>query len=410
MATLSPAASLRRSATYYGGGGSRGPATAPRALTRECRPRVSAASALSAYTPRGPSLLHLGRAPRRIAGVEEGVDGTGVVVLVTGANSGIGLEASRQLVQAGCTVLVAARSAVKAEAAAAATGGEPVVLDLGDLASVRRWGRAFAASGRALNAIVCNAGVAPDREGAGVGGGRDVDAVTVRRTAQGFEETIGVNHLGHFALVKELLPSLRAASHARIVVTSGEIHNAESPDGKNGAPPSLGDLAGLASGPSFTMCDGGEFDGNKAYKDSKLCGVLFARELSRRLATLDGNVVCNAFSPGFVPTSELFRNQSAPVRALLRYAFNYPPLATSLPTAGMLTMHMVLGRETGQTSGLYYCGSPDYYKAGESAGIGFLRGIFRPEFGAKEPSVEARDDGLAKRLWELSEELTGAKY
>jgi protochlorophyllide reductase len=222
-----------------------------------------------------------------VVGVDEQFDGTGKVVLVTGANSGIGFEASRQLVESGCRVLMAARSLDKAEAsvnAVATAGGmrgsaEAVVLDLADLDSVRAWAREYVASGRALSAIVCNAGVAPDREGAGVSGAaaaaRD-DAI--QRTAQGFEQTIGVNHLGHFALVALLMPSLRATLNARVVVTSGEIHNAESPDGKNGAPPTLGSLAGLSGGAGFAMCDGGAFDGNKAYKDSKLCGVLFARE------------------------------------------------------------------------------------------------------------------------------------
>ena len=186
---------------------------------------------------------------------------------------------------------------------------------------------------------------------------------TAKRTKQGFEETIGVNHLGHFLLCQGLLPKLlsTAGARKRIVITSGEIHNAESPDGRNGAVPTLGDLSGLELGPDFEMCDGGDFDGNKAYKDSKLCGVLFARELARRLRESlgdDADVVCNVFSPGFVPTSGLFRNQSAPVQALLKFAFNYPPLATSLETAGMFTTHMVLGRNTGETQGGHTIAAP----------------------------------------------------
>lgn len=302
------------------------------------------------------------------------------------------------------------------------------MFDLADLNSIRTWAREYVASGRPLSAIVCNAGVAPDREGApGVSAvaarvRRDVfnDAPAVQRTTQGFEQTIGVNHLGHFALVASLMPSLRATPNARVVVTSGDIHNAESPDGKNGSPPTLGGLEGLLSGPHFTMCDGGAYDGNKAYKDSKLCGVLFAREMARRLDELsdkdgfagDGGrgLVCNAFSPGFVPSSALFRNQSGAVQALLKYGFNFPPLATSLRTAGLFTTHMVLGVETGRSNGLYYCGAPDFYKKGESQGMGFLRGIFRPEFAAKQPSVEARDRYVARRLWELSEELVGVSF
>ena len=192
-----------------------------------------------------------------------------------------------------------------------------------------------------------------------------------------------------------------------MVITSSCVHDAESPDGRNGAPPTLGDLSGLASGHNFDMCDGGKFDGNKAYKDSKLCGILFARELARRLG--DVGATCNAFSPGFVPTSGLFRHQSAPVRALLRFAFDHPPLATSMKTAGRFTTHMVLGREPGATTGAYFCGPPSYTRDGENQVGGFLRGWLEPEFGVKEPSVEACDDGLARRLWNISEELVGER-
>ena len=109
-------------------------------------------------------------------------------------------------------------------------------------------------------------------------------------------------------------------------------------------------------------------------------------------------------------TGLLFVEKTALVRGLLKYVFNYPPLATSLPTAAMYTAHMVLGRETGMTNGEYYCGAPDYFKEDESQGMGFLRGVFRPEFAIKQPGVEARDDVLARRLWELSEELVGVSF
>lgn len=374
------------------------------------------------------------RAPSRVvraAGVGEtrvfrGIDPRQLVaptightVLVTGGTSGIGWESSRQLYEAGCRVIVAGRTeekagkAVKSIVAASGTTGtgslEAVGIDLADLSSIKKFVDDVAYE--SFSAIVLNAGVAPDRAAMGMAAGPQ----TAKRTKQGFEETIGVNHLGHFLLCQGLLPKLlsTAGARKRIVITSGEIHNAESPDGRNGAVPTLGDLSGLESGPDFEMCDGGDFDGNKAYKDSKLCGVLFARELARRLRDSlgdDADVVCNAFSPGFVPTSGLFRNQSAPVQALLKFAFNYPPLATSLETAGMLTTHMVLGRNTGETQGAYYCGPPDYYLPEEGMVYGFLRGIFAPEFGEKSPSFEAMDARLGRRLWELSEELVGTKF
>ena len=76
----------------------------------------------------------------------------------------------------------------------------------------------------------------------------------------------------------------------------------------------------------------------------------------------------------------------------------------------MFTTHMVLGRNTGETQGAYYCGPPDYYLPEEGMVYGFLRGIFAPEFGEKSPSFEAMDARLGRRLWELSEELVGTKF
>jgi protochlorophyllide reductase len=152
------------------------------------------------------------------------------------------------------------------------------------------------------------------------------------------------------------------------------------------------------------MCDGGSFDGNKAYKDSKLCGVLFARELARRTASKE--IAVNAFSPGFVPSSGLFRLQSAPVRAMLKFMFDHPPLATTVENAGRFTTQMVLGKNTGEITGSYLCGPPSFDVPGVDAhplGGGFLRGWFRPEFGVKRPGEEALNAELGAKLWEISE-------
>ena len=356
---------------------------------------------------RAVSVRAASRDPRLPLGVDETFDGTGKTVLITGASSGIGLEAAKQMCAAGCHVLVTARSAEKARAAAeevaahAGTrggGAEPVVMDLGRLAGVRAFAERFRCRGVALDAVVCNAGVAPDRAG-----NRVSARGAPRRTHDGFEETIGVNHLGHFALVRDLLPCMRRGS--RVAVTSSCVHDPASPDGRNGATPTLGDLAGMEAG-DFSMCDGGAFDGNKAYKDSKLCGVLFARALARRVEA--AGVVVNAFSPGFVPSSGLFRLQSAPVRALLKFMFDHPPLATSMENAGRFTTQMALGKNTGEMTGEYLCGPPSFDVPGEDAhplGGGFLRGWFRPQFGVKRPSEEALDAALGEKLWVVSEQL-----
>ena len=154
------------------------------------------------------------------------------------------------------------------------------------------------------------------------------------------------------------------------------------------------------------MVDGGDFDGNKAYKDSKLCGVLFARALSKRLEPICATAC--AFSPGFVPTSSLFRFQTSFVQTLLKTAFNYPPLATSLRTAGAFTAHMALSDAVAAAGpGAYFCGPPSFSKPEDAHTWlgGFARGLIAPEFGVKAPSEEARDDALAEALCEVSEAL-----
>ena len=158
-------------------------------------------------------------------------------------------------------------------------------------------------------------------------------------------------------------------------------------------------------GTRFEMVDGGPFDGNKAYKDSKLLNILFARELAGRLAADGVGITCNAFSPGFIPTSRLFRNQGSLAQAFLKYVFNMPPLATTLPVAGTYMCEMVLGEEKGVKTGTYFCGPPDYQPEGEPTFLGFYRGLMYPQFKARQPSEEARRAELGCELWELSEVL-----
>ena len=241
--------------------------------------------------------------------------------------------------------LVSARSAEKARSAVdiitsepGAGTAEPVVLDLANLQSVRACAATLAEQG-AVGAVVCNAGVAPDRAGNRVSalgaphGARPTDSRRLWAST-----TSGTSRSSWRSPPFRACPGTRVVIHVFVASTIAESRRTQRRD------PTLGDLSGLASGHNFDMCDG-KFDGNKAYKDSKLCGILFAREL--RVDSGTSGATCNAFSPGFVPTSGLFRHQSAPVRALLRFAFDHPPLATSMENAGRFTTHMVLGREPG---------------------------------------------------------------
>ena len=97
------------------------------------------------------------------------------------------------------------------------------------------------------------------------------------------------------------------------MVTASSVHDPESPGGKQGIPASLGDLKGFeVDGKQFQMVDGGTYNGDKAYKDSKLCNILFTRELQRRLESSEAtkNIIVNSFSPGLITSSGFFRYQS----------------------------------------------------------------------------------------------------
>src|SRR4051812_21355877 len=138
-------------------------------------------------------------------------DQSGRVAVVTGANTGVGLATARALAKAGATVLLACRDQDRADVAAAETGGEPVLLDLGSLASVRDGAERITAEHPRIDLLINNAGVMMTPRG---------------RTQDGFELQIGINHLGHFALTGLLLPAMLDVAGARIVTVSSNAHRA----------------------------------------------------------------------------------------------------------------------------------------------------------------------------------------
>ena len=232
-------------------------------------------------------------------------------VLVTGGNSGIGFACARELARSGWQVLIASRdrraSAAAAERLARDAGADAVAelaLDLGSIESVRRLAREIAARDVPLRALVCNAGLQ-------LSGARRV-------SADGFELTFAVNHLGHFLLTNLLLERLRAHAPARIVVVASGVHDPRLRTGMQ--KPAVTDVRTLAEtgGPRA-----GPFDGRLAYVNSKLCNLWFAYELGRRieaanLASAERPLSVNAFEPGLVPGSGLARDYPP----VLRFIWN----------------------------------------------------------------------------------------
>eukprot|EP00238_Polyblepharides_amylifera_P006250 CAMPEP_0196579636 /NCGR_PEP_ID=MMETSP1081-20130531/23832_1 /TAXON_ID=36882 /ORGANISM="Pyramimonas amylifera, Strain CCMP720" /LENGTH=361 /DNA_ID=CAMNT_0041899275 /DNA_START=255 /DNA_END=1340 /DNA_ORIENTATION=+ len=318
-------------------------------------------------------------------------------IIITGANSGIGFNGAAKLAAQGNTVYLACRSLAKAEAAKlkieeqfAAAGTPlrgrlvPVECDLASIKSIRAFADSWKVSGEPLDVLVCNAG-------AQFSGQND----EVKRTEDGFEVTVGVNHLGHFLLTNLLLEELEKRPGGRVVVTASEVHDPSSPGGQVGPGGTLGDLGGMiANGKNFAMIDGGLYDAEKAYKDSKLCNILFARELQRRELSRGSGVTVNSFGPGLITRSGFFRNQKPLFVKVFDFAANdIFKVAETVDGGGDCLVYMATSSDLNRRGGLYFNNN--------------LAGFGVHKFEEFEPSIEAQNAEEGKTLWAISEKFVG---
>jgi protochlorophyllide reductase len=321
--------------------------------------------------------------------VEERSAGATRRILLTGGSSGIGFEAATLLLKAGHHLTLPCRDATTAAALRERLGGriETPICDLADLSSIDRCAASLLAKGEPIDTLVLNAGLQ-------YSGGAEP-----RWSAQGYELTIAVNHLGHQALLQQLLPLLLRGTAPRLVVTASEVHDPSTAGGKVGLPAGLGDLAGLRQGPGAPMLDGNSsFNAEKAYKDSKLCNLLMAREVERRLQEQDTPLTVLAWSPGLViPRSD---------GGFFRYSRSHNPLGQAL--FALVARDLLRLSETPERAGTLLAGlastSPPQasgfqYWSNRVLGPGRLR------FEASQPSAEACSDTLARQLWDLSAQI-----
>jgi retinol dehydrogenase 12 len=271
-------------------------------------------------------------------------DLAGRTFMVTGANTGIGRATAAGLASRGGRVYLACRSPDKGRAAVAdivaATGHDAVAflpLDLASLASVRECAERFLALGEPLHVLINNAGV---------GGRRGI-------TADGFELTFGVNHLGHFALTAALLDRLAASAPARVVTVASDAHYQA---------PGVDFAAVRRRTASIT--------GMSEYAVSKLCNVLFSAELGRRTAAR--GITTYAVHPGVV-ASDIWRRVPWPVRPLVKLR--------------------MLSPEQGATTSLY-CAT--------SSSVAAASGRYYENSRERDPSNIATPE-LARALWEHSQ-------
>ena len=306
-------------------------------------------------------------------------------VLLTGASSGVGLEAAKVLSAQGHALTILCRNQATADQTLALLSGSvrALICDLADLNSVAELCSQLLADDTALDVLVLNAGL------------QYAGASDPQLSAQGIELTFAVNQLAHQLMAMRLLPLLQQSASPRLVITASEVHNPTSGAGKVGRPAGLEDLEGLRSGPGFALLDGSRrFDGNKAYKDSKLCNVLMARELVRQL---DAAIPVIAWSPGLVITRSsggFFRyNKRSNPLGMGVFAFvarDLLRITESPANAGRLLAQLV--NDPAIAPGFSY----------------FTNKVVRPGAHRLEPtdtSAEAADLQKAEQLWRLSEQL-----
>jgi len=285
----------------------------------------------------------------------------GRLAVVTGANTGLGFETARVLAARGASVVLAVRDTGKGKQAAAriaatAPGADVMVqpLDLASLDSVRAAAAELRARHPRIDLLINNAGV----------------MFTPRQaTRDGFELQLGTNHLGHFALTGLLLEQMLPVPGSRVVTVSSTAHRLR-------ARINFGDLQGERS-----------YRRVAAYSQSKLANLMFTYELHRRLSGAAATTIAVAAHPGLANT-ELTRNSSAASAALARLISQKPAMG-ALPTLRAATDPGVLGGQ--------------YYGPGRLLGT---RGY--PELA--ESSRRSRDTAIQRRLWTVSEELTGVTF
>jgi WW domain-containing oxidoreductase len=302
-------------------------------------------SLIALFKPKGPTGFGYGSSA---SDVTEGVSLAGKTILVTGCNSGLGLETMRVLAGRGAHVIGAARTEAKAKEAAATVSGKAtgVACELSDPASVRACVETVRQMGVPLDSIIANAGIM---------------ALPKLNQAHGYELQFFTNHIGHFILVTGLLD--RLADDGRVVMLSSAAHQM--------AP---------AGGIQFDNLSGEHgYKGWVAYGQSKIANLLFAKELSRRFAGT--KKTANAVHPGVIATN-LGRHLGFPAAVNFAYGIANALFLKSIPQGAATQCYVAANPKAATISGEYWADC----------------NVAKPRAGANDPA-------LAAKLWDVSEKI-----
>ena len=286
-------------------------------------------------------------------------DLTGRTVVVTGGSSGLGRATARVLAAKGARVVLAVRDRAKGDAAAATMTGDVVVrrLDLADLTSIGLFVEDFVRDfAEPIDVLINNAGMV---------------TASPERTVDGFEPQFGTNHLGHFALTNLLLPRIRG----RVVTVTSDAHKFGTID--------FDDL----------NWERRRYRALSAYAQSKLANLLFTSELQRRLTEVGSPVLTTAAHPGLAST-DIYRSLAA--------EWPWPK------RVGLAAMTRFAQSEDGGALPILYAAVADIPGGSFAAPGGFMQARGAPT--VVEPAKPARDAAVARRLWTVSEELTGITF
>ena len=319
-------------------------------------------------------------------------------IFITGGSSGIGYQAALQLISLGHNIILPCRNILRANQVLTNIVNDlkghlsnigniyTPIMDLSNLNNIDSLCSELKKRRIKIDVLILNAGL------------QYTGSKEPKWSSQGVELTFAVNHLSHFYLTQNLLPFLNQSNNSKIIITSSEVHNPMSPGGKVGAKATLGKLSGLESDSKFKMIDGNKFNADKAYKDSKLCNILFGIELSKRLNSKKSFIPVITWAPGLVISKE---NQG-----FFRYSRQYNKLGqilfafiardllritTSNEKAGMLLSELV-------RLPMYNASDFNYYSNKLISPGKFI-------FEKTNISVEAQRKELSKKLWDLSESL-----